>query len=421
MQRFRSAKTLQIFSSVHAQVHNRFNNSRMRDNYLPFDAFRRRCAEEGESDPVRQEQLARILHGLGVILYYGDDPRLRDTTVLNPRWVTESICKLLRFKAHPGADGTLTLEEAHAALPDEKAEMVTYLIELMRRFELCFPVGEEDEDEKHWLVPELLPRFQPPLGLQWSDPQAVRLRYEYKVLPEGLLPRFITRTYPLSAEQVRWRGGVVLSLEGARALVRANAADAQVEVTVIGDNEEGRNRLVKLIRNHFRHVHREVQGLDPKESLEVEGRRGVYKAVEVLEGDERKGNVTTVESGKRSVQIDHTRELNRISAPAARNPRQPRLKLFLSYSHKDARLRDVFRENLDLPEEDGLITPWYDGQILPSAEWDKETRQGLGEADLVAHNRTGRFPASGSRTRPHAFVHGTSHPSRLRRTSPKYP
>ncbi len=37
------------------------------------------------------------------------------------------------------------------------------------------------------------------------------------------------------------------------------------------------------------------------------------------------------------------------------------------------------------------------------------------------HNRTGRFPASGSRTRPHAFVHGTSCPSRLRRTSPKCP
>ena len=36
-------------------------------------------------------------------------------------------------------------------------------------------------------------------------------------------------------------------------------------------------------------------------------------------------------------------------------------------------------------------------------------------------NRTCRFPASGSRTRPHAFVHGTSCPSRLRRTSPKCP
>jgi hypothetical protein len=36
-------------------------------------------------------------------------------------------------------------------------------------------------------------------------------------------------------------------------------------------------------------------------------------------------------------------------------------------------------------------------------------------------HRTGHadFPASGSRTRPHAFAHGTSRPSRVRRTSPK--
>jgi hypothetical protein len=36
-------------------------------------------------------------------------------------------------------------------------------------------------------------------------------------------------------------------------------------------------------------------------------------------------------------------------------------------------------------------------------------------------NRTGRFPASGSRTKLHAFTHGTSCPSRLKRTSPKCP
>ncbi len=36
-------------------------------------------------------------------------------------------------------------------------------------------------------------------------------------------------------------------------------------------------------------------------------------------------------------------------------------------------------------------------------------------------HRTGHadFPAPGSRTRPHAFVHGTACPSRVRRTSPK--
>ena len=39
----------------------------------------------------------------------------------------------------------------------------------------------------------------------------------------------------------------------------------------------------------------------------------------------------------------------------------------------------------------------------------------------LSSNRTCGLPASGSRTRPHAFVHDTSCPSRLRSTSPRCP
>ena len=175
-------------------------------------------------------------------------------------------------------------------------------------------------------------------------------------------------------------------MEGARALVRANAEDAEINVTLIGD-EDGRNRLVKLIRNHFQHLHRDIQGLNPKELVEVKGHRGVYKSVKVLEIDELKSKVktvvTTVESDKGSLSIDQTRELNRISAAAARDPQQRKLKLFLSYSRKDAKLRDVFQDNLALLEADGLVEWWFDGEILSSADWDKEIRQELQDADIV--------------------------------------
>jgi internalin A len=105
--------------------------------------------------------------------------------------------------------------------------------------------------------------------------------------------------------------------------------------------------------------------------------------VATLELDEQKRGVTTIETKAGSVAIDQTRELNRISAPAARDPQQRRLRLFLSYSHKDAGLRDVFQENLALLEQDGLLEWWFDGKILPSAEWDKEIRSELDKADVV--------------------------------------
>lgn len=73
-----------------------------------------------------------------------DEPRLRDTTVLNPHWVTDGVYRLLRFKDRPGSDGTLTLAEALEALPGEMEKPARFLLRLMERFEMCFPLDEEE-------------------------------------------------------------------------------------------------------------------------------------------------------------------------------------------------------------------------------------------------------------------------------------
>jgi hypothetical protein len=50
-----------------------------------------------------------------------------------------------------------------------------------------------------------------------------------------------------------------------------------------------------------------------------------------------------------------------------------------------------------------------------------ERRESIDGNGLKSSNRTGGSPATGSRTRPHAFAHGMSRPSAVRRTSPKWP
>jgi hypothetical protein len=49
------------------------------------------------------------------VRHFVDEPRLRDTSVLNPHSATDSVYRLLRAKDGPGSDGTLTLAEARAA------------------------------------------------------------------------------------------------------------------------------------------------------------------------------------------------------------------------------------------------------------------------------------------------------------------
>ena len=386
----------------------------MKENYLPLCEYRSVCQSHGVTAQTDQDSLAGHLHNLGIILHYADDARLHDTTVLNPRWVTASVYALIRHverrqKASGKYDGHFTLAEARAALPAEApdADMVPYLVGLMERFELCYPLeGLTDT----WLIPQLLsPQNPQNLGDRWFKEPATRLRYQYNVLPEGLLPRFIVRAHPLVFEGQVWCQGVVLEMddeasgESARALVIAESNRERIEVTVIGA-AAARLRLTKLVRAHFHDIHEnftrteqrdgksvQVNTLDARELMELEGQPGLFQSIKTLLVDEREQKISTIATDERgSVRIDQTQELNRVASPEGKERRntarelfQERPKVFLSYAHADAAYRDVFLQNLEVMEFDGLIDSWHDGKVLASQDFDKEIRTALKEANLI--------------------------------------
>lgn len=368
------------FPATWWQAKDRFSNweSHELPDYLPLEEFRRECAEQGEQDPTEQDKLMGYLKQLGVVLHYGEQ-ELRDFTVLNPHWVTNSVYRLLRHKEGPESDGVLKLDEACRLLSDDSLEMVEYLIHLMRRFELCFPI---DGQPNAWLVPEALPRYPTSTvrAEEWHREGTLRLRYQYNLLPEGLMPRFITRTYPLSQGSVRWRYGVVLRLANARALIRADAVEGRVEIYISGEDQQ---RLAMLVRGHFDHINRNFGGLKPQGLIEVQEHKGVYKSIDTLERDELAGAITTIETVQGSLPVDQGRELDRISPKQTRIAQNKPLRLFVSYSHEDAALYDVFQQNLILLEQSKLIQHWSDRLIPPGDKWDQTIRRELEEADIV--------------------------------------
>ena len=105
---------------------------------------------------------------------------------------------------------------------DYPPERHNFLLDLMRKFELCvsFP-----DDDGHYLIPELLDKQQPAAAQDFNPKTCLNFQYHYPVLPEGLLPRFIVRSHGLSTGQPRWRTGVILEFEGNRALVKADKQD----------------------------------------------------------------------------------------------------------------------------------------------------------------------------------------------------
>ncbi|MGZ8923966.1 MAG: COR domain-containing protein [Methylosarcina sp.] len=381
------------------KIKEQLEKTQRKKQYFPYSEFQSICAKQGENDPDKQLILAEIFHALGIALNYGNDERLRSTTVLNPRWVTESIYKLLRVAVPNDGTAELTLARVREVLPNEPETMQRYLVELMRRFDLAFPLNESGD---RWLLPQQLPDEQQVLGSEWQEStEATRLRYRYPVIPEGLLPRFITRTYPLSegADETeeplpRWTHGVILEDRDARALVRVFAEEREIQVTVIGERN-ARLSLLGVIQSDFRTIHSDIQGLDPIEELEVEGRPGAYVPVETLRADEEQRKDSSTSTPQGTFTFKPTPELNRLSEPEARDERQWRAKVFISYSSADAKQKDQLLVRLKpMRESSGLVEWWHDRFITPGEDWDEEIKAELEKADVILLLVSAQFLAS---------------------------
>ncbi|TRX03041.1 toll/interleukin-1 receptor domain-containing protein [Candidatus Methylobacter oryzae] len=88
-------------------------------------------------------------------------------------------------------------------------------------------------------------------------------------------------------------------------------------------------------------------------------------------------------------------ELNRLSEPAARDDEQWRARVFISYSSKDAKLKDQLMIRLKpMRESAGLIECWHDRLITPGEEWDGEIKKQLEQADVILLLVSAQFLAS---------------------------
>ena len=359
----------------------------MQENYISFGQYRNICNQNKESDLDSQDSLAVHLHSLGIALNYKDDSRLRDTNILNPLWVTNGIYKILN--AHDLADhkGELDIACLTQLLDANNYphERHGFLMELMRKFELCFPFQDSQD---RYLIPDLLDKQQPPEAEDFILEDCLNFRYKYPILPEGLLPRFIVRTHILNRNPLRWRTGVILDFEGNHALVKADRQDRSVTISIKGP-QQGRRRLLAIIRSDLERIHSSFK-TQPEEQVPIPQHPHLnqkYQDLLVME----KQNFTEIPMviNGQGTQINIKELLDGVDLdqpqPTAKDSEHfaGTLKLFYSYSHQDEVLRDQLEIRLKLLQRNGLIQNWHDRQITPGKEWKEELDRNLEQADII--------------------------------------
>ena len=358
------------------------------ENYLRPETYTEICEKHGESDPEKQRQLSRFLHVLGIALNYAEDARLRHAHVLSPHWVTNGIYRILNAESVQKNHGDLRLEDVGKILSrkDYPADMQKYLCELMRRFELWFSFPD---DAEHYLIPQLLPKQTPEAADDFDRSETLEFEYNYPVMmPEGLLPRFIVRTHSLSTGQPRWRSGVILRMMDNQALVYGHLSERRVRISVSGP-EEGRERLLSVIRSDFEHAHKEIHGLQVTERLvpEVANIAIAHEELLALEAAGEKEVVRYV--GGQVVRASVTKMLNRVDPKGFRHEPPERAAgkrlpvLFYSYAHEDERHLNQLQKHLNVLVTDRLMSDWYDRDIPPGDEWDRQIDERIRSADII--------------------------------------
>jgi internalin A len=229
----------------------------LKKDYVPYETYLEICHAHGITDERSQQTLIGFLHDLGVVLNFQGDPRLEDTNILNPQWVTNGVYRILNSESLMRKRGWLERPDL-----DKILDPTTYprhrhrfLLNMMRKFELCFECdGFQDE---RFLVPDLLSREAPNTG-DWTG--ALAFRYEYNVLPGSVISRFIVRMHPYLYEDLCWRNGVLVADQGNIAIIEADKEERRVDVRVVGP-ERTRRALLSIIRFHFDAIHGSLSGI----------------------------------------------------------------------------------------------------------------------------------------------------------------
>jgi hypothetical protein len=139
------------------------------------------------------------------------------------------------------------------------------LLELMKRFQLCYEIPQE---KGSYIAPQLLTENQPEYA--WDESENLILRYTYDFMPKGLVRQFIVAMHESIEAQIVWRSGVIIhkrEYANTRAEVIENYGKREIKIRVSGKNKRDLLTIVTYeldkIHNSYKRFADKYQKLIP--------------------------------------------------------------------------------------------------------------------------------------------------------------
>lgn len=364
------------------------------DKMLDYDAYVKFCEERREGISKMEpgastsmlDTLTDYLHETGVILRYRDHEDLRNTVFVRPQWVIDTIYKVLDLNVMESGG---KFDRAHIAQVASDFD-TDQLIALMRKFELIFPVNNEDST---FVAPQYLPNNDPKAMGGFYKKLADKcghllfaLRFPH-FLPRSVMTRFMCKYGPLARDNY-WKNGILFDKDNTWILVER---EGNFDIIVRADVPPP--MLARELFDTFRDICRDNSDilvsangtdfvkigylLDPPEiGDDLKDDPKVVPTIQAENGKWVKITDFAALMGERMSKSGETTP----APPSDSSPALRKLKVFISYAHKeDSRYMKLFVEGIK-PHSDWEI---FDArQILIGQDWHERLQKEIKECDF---------------------------------------
>lgn len=226
-------------------------------NYISYSRYLEICEEFGMNDK-RSAFLSQYFHDLGVFLHFDDNDILKELVFLKPDWATNAVYKVIDTREVRDNYGKFNFSELKIIWEDYPRDKFIPLLELMKKFEICFQIS----NTQTYIVPELL-RVEK-VKYNWSTSDNLKYEYHYEFMPAGIITRFIVRIHDLINEDEYWKNGVVIKRENTLAQIINYPFQRKIKIWVDGDEKPG---LLQIIRREIDFIHNSLNNPAVKEMI----------------------------------------------------------------------------------------------------------------------------------------------------------